>query len=61
MGETSDFSRRRLAEFLAARLKARQREKSPPQSAGRDSSPTVACHLEQKPEHTPNKSDSISR
>ncbi len=61
MGETYDYSRQRLADFFAARLKARRAEKNDPQPTKRDSSPTTLPHSEENPAHTANNADSNTR
>jgi hypothetical protein len=61
MSETYDYSRQRLADFFAARLKARRTEKNDPQPTKRDSSPTTLPHTEENPAHTANNADPSTR
>ena len=47
MADTNDYSRQRLADFFAARLKARRAEKNDPQPIKRTKIPTTLPHPEE--------------
>ncbi len=61
MGANNDFSRRRLAEFLAARIRARRVEESGHQATSRESSTPVARRLDEVDGCAADGSDSIGR
>jgi hypothetical protein len=61
MGETYDYSRQRLADFFAARLKARRAETNDPKPTKRDSRRTTLPHTEQNPAHTAKNADSSTK
>jgi hypothetical protein len=61
MGETNDFSRQRLANFLAARLKARRVENNDARPTGPDPTPALPTRLEENPSQGQHEDDSPFR
>jgi hypothetical protein len=61
MGETKDYSRQRLSDFLAARLRASQGEANEAQRASQSAGPTSSPRPEEIPPHAPRPDDSSLR
>jgi hypothetical protein len=61
MSRSKDYSRQRLADFFAARLKARRTDEDDPHPEKRDPSPTTLPHAGEKPPPAANGADYRTR